>query len=370
MQHTSTLWRVSLRIASSLPAFIQTNLLRAIALGWFGLELVLARMVHPLRTIRCFQILWLFIQAQHRSAALLNSLLIGDPMRIKMLRRYARNCIVLVALQPEMAVINIRSEETWVRVAALFGACIPLYDGFLDNLITRNARQMTRAIDEMLQQLLVTADGHLMLLENTLGDHGAPADDVICWQRLIAELGNWLQNQSVQKRHLVLTMMKRMNRAQYASLAERDITTSIQNRRRLSSLKGGVSFLLLRSMCLLSRSDTSLCNEMQLAALIEAASVAQWIDDYADLREDLKQGIHTYISDLDQRGKACVTIRQGIQKASRSLRSMYGHRAEHFIDSLSLYFAVKRTHRILEFLEHEMRSNASRSTIDPMLDLP
>ena len=150
-----------------------------------------------------------------------------------------------------------------------------------------------------------------------------------------------------------------MNEAQHASLAERDISTSMQQRRRLSSLKGSVSFLLLRSMCLPLGSDTSLFSETKRAALIEAAAVAQWIDDYADVRDDLRQGIHTYISYLDQNRKAGTFIRHGIQQASRALRREYGHRAERFIDSLSLYFALKRTYRILESLENATRCDAT-----------
>lgn len=336
-------------IRGPLPGLIQRTLLLGTALGWFALELVLARMVQPARTVRCFRILWLFVQAHRSAGQLLGPLLVGQRGRIGELRRYARNCIVLMALQPERSGASIAASADSVLPAALYGACIPLYDGCFDQMPTRRARAFAEAAGQALAVASAAAD--LTALAPLLEGSGASPDDAANWQRLIAQLGRWLQHQPPDRRRLVLGWMAQMNAAQLASLSERNVTLSLSERRRLSSLKGGVSFLLLRCLCLPERSDPTGATDQERAALLQAAAVAQWIDDYGDVRSDQALGIHTYIGRLDGAGKASGTIRQGLQDTALALRSVYGQRAERFIVSLSLYYAIKRSLRARERLE-------------------
>lgn len=334
-----------------LPLLIQRPLLLVAALGWFALELVLARMVHPARTLRCFQILWMFVQAHQQARQRLTPLLVGQRRRIAELRRYARNCLVLMALQPERSGSSIASGSDWVLPATLYGACIPLYDGCLDQLPTRQARTFAEATRQALADATASPSAGLAPLAPLLEASGSPADDAANWQTLIAELGHWLGQQPTGRRQLVLRWMAQMNAAQLASLSERNVTLSLQERRRLSSLKGGVSFLLLRCLCLQESSDPTGATEGARAVLLQAAAVAQWIDDYGDVRSDQALGIHTYIARLDGAGQASRTIRQGLQDTAIALRRVYGRGAERFIDSLSLYFAIKRSSRARERLQ-------------------
>lgn len=333
---------------------LRRALLLGCGLSWFALELLLARMVHPARTLRCFRILWLFLRAERCTRPLLDPLLAGSRGRRSELKRYARNCIVLVALQPECGGNRIEPESAWVVPAALFGACIPLYDGCLDQLPTRQARALVEATGEALAAANASESGDLSGLAPILGRCGAAAEDAASWATLISALGSWLGRQSPERRHLVLEWMGRMNDAQLASLDERNITLGLNECRRLSSLKGGVSFLLLRCLCLPEEGAPTGATEQGRAALLQAAAVAQWIDDYADLANDLSLGIHTYIGRLEASGRAIGTIRQGLRQVAIALRREYGSGSELFIDSLSLYFAIKRSGRLRARLEQAL----------------
>ena len=346
------------RAAGRLPAPIQRSLLLGSTLGWFALELILARMVHPARTVRCFQILWLFLRAQRSAQHTLNPLLVGDGEHKTRLTNYARNCIVLVALQPERSGATIDNSSDWIQPTTLFGAAIPLYDGCFDHLPTRRARILGQAVG----QALTTAganDGDLdPLLDpliDALSDHGALAAKAANWQVLVRGLETWLRQQPPHRRQRLLAWMIRMNDAQIASLGERTITLSQNDRHHLSALKGGVSFLLLRLLGLPDEPDATGTTDQARAALLQTAAVAQWIDDYADVREDLQLGIETYIGRLEGGQGATRTIRAGIRESAIALRAVYGHRAERLIDSLALYFAFKRSLRVQARLAQALR---------------
>jgi hypothetical protein len=315
-------------------------------LGFFALELIVAGMVRPGRTLRSFELLWLFVRADRCAHQLLDPLLIGTPPRRSELIRYARNCIVLVALQPERAGAAIRISSDWVLPAALFGACIPLYDGCVDQLPTRTARQFGRAVAEAFAETSAEAEPQgLRPLAGLLSQYGSSPEDGACWEALLNGLGAWMARQQPSRRLLILGWMERMNEAEIASLGERNVTLSTGERRRLSAQKGGVSFLLLRSLCIPQELDKAR-SETTRAALLQAAALAQWIDDYADVSDDRRLGIHTYIGRLEASHKATDTIRAGICDTAIALRSVYGRSSEHFIDSLRLYFAVKRCQRL------------------------
>jgi hypothetical protein len=348
-------WRL-LRLARRLPGPCRRWLCLGLAFAWFGVELILARMVTPARTLRCFQILWMFIQAQRHAELQLGPLLAGPPRRRAKLVRYARNCMVLVALQPELADVLIRAEADWLPAAAVYGACIPLFDGCLDRLPTRQARRFGQAVDQMLRSIASLDHGDVRLLKPLLQQYGAPQDDCRSWQALIDALACWLSRQSSQHRQLVLDWMIRMNEAQLASLGERDVTISLHQRRHLSSLKGGVSFLLLRALCLPDQASAVGGSLAARAALLHAAAVAQWIDDYADVREDVEHGIYTYIARLDALRSADATIREGLKAAAVALRAQFGHAAERFIDSLDLYYGFKRSARLWAYLERNLEA--------------
>lgn len=342
------------RAAGLLPAPIQRSLLLGSTLGWFALELILARMVHPARTVRCFQILWLFLRAQRSAQHTLHPLLVGDGEHKTRLISYARNCIVLVALQPERSGATIDNSSDWIQPTTLFGAAIPLYDGCFDHLPTRRARALGLAVGEA----LTTADandGDLEPLIQALSDHGAVAANAANWQVLVRGLDTWLRQQPPHRRQRLLAWMIRMNDAQIASLGERTITLSQNDRRHLSALKGGVSFLLLRLLGLPDGPEATGATDQARAALLQTAAVAQWIDDYADVREDLQLGIETYIGRLEGGQGATRTIRAGIRESASALRAVYGRRAERLIDSLALYFAFKRSLRMQARLAQALR---------------
>ena len=329
-----------------LPSPLKRLLLQGSLLGFFALELIVAGMVQPGRTLRSFQLLWLFVRADRCAHHLLDPLLIGASARRAELIRYARNCIVLVALQPERRGDAIRISSDWILPAALFGACIPLYDGWVDRLPTRTARQFGRAVAEAFAETFSEAEPQgLPPLGEILSQYGSGPEDGANWQALVTSLGVWIAGQQPARRLLILGWMERMNEAQIASLGERNVTLSHGERRQLSAQKGGVSFLLLRSLCIPQELDTARA-EATRAALLQAAALAQWIDDYGDVNDDRRLGIHTYIGRLEASHRATDTIRAGIRDAAIALRSVYGRKAEHFIDSLRLYFAVKRCHRL------------------------
>lgn len=327
-------------------------LLLGAGLGSFALELLRARMLLPARTWRCFLLLGLFLQAGRRARSHLSPLLSSAPLRQAERLRYARNCIVLVALQPEMAPGQIRPASAWLQPAALYGACIPLYDGCFDQRPTRQARHL--AADTAAALAAATRSGTLSALVPLLRRHGARSEDVADWEALIGALDHWLQQQSSERQRLVLLWMARMNDAQLASLAERNITLPLNERRRISALKGGVSFLLLRCLCLEEGGDPTGADDRIRAALLQAAAVAQWIDDYADLDDDRHLGIHTYIGRLEASGRADATIRAGLRQTASALRQHYGTKAERFTNSLGLYFALKRSLRIQARLERAL----------------
>ncbi len=328
-------------------------LLLAGGLGWFVVELLRARMVLPTRTWRCFRLLGLFLQAEHSARSQLEPLLHGDQHRRAELRRYARNCIVLMALQPETSAERLSASTPWLRPAALYGACIPLYDGCFDQRPTRQARLLAEATAQGLATAASTG-GTLRALAPLLRHHGAHTEDAANWEALIQALDQWLQLQTPERRGLVLLWMARMNEAQLASLAERNITLGLHERRRVSALKGGVSFLLLRCLCLPEEGDPTGANDPIRAALLQAAAVAQWIDDYADLADDRHRGIHTYIGRLEATGRASATIREGLRQTATTLRQHYGAKAERFINSLCLYFALKRSLRFRDRLQQAL----------------
>lgn len=331
---------------------LQRPLLLGTGLGFFALELLRARMVLPARTWRCFRLLGLFLQAGRQARSQLAPLLSGDPLRQAERLRYARNCIVLVALQPDMAPGQIRPTSAWLQPAALYGACIPLYDGCFDQRPTRQARHL--AADTAAALTDATRSGTLAALVPLLRRHGARAEDAAAWEALIRALDHWLQRQSPERQRLLLLWMARMNDAQLASLAERNITLPLHERRRISALKGGVSFLLLRCLCLPEGSDPTGASDPIRAALLQAAAVAQWIDDYADLDDDRHLGIHTYIGRLEASGRADATIRAGLRQAAADLRQHYGSKAERFINSLGLYYALKRSLRFRARLQRAL----------------
>lgn len=322
------------------------------SLGCFALELLRARMLLPARTWRCFLLLRLFLQAGRRARSLLSPLLSSDRCRQAELLRYARNCIVLVSLQPEMAPGQIRPGSAWLQPAALYGACIPLYDGCFDQRPTRQARHL--AAETATALAAATGTATLAPLVPLLRRHGASAEDAADWEALIGALDHWLQQQSPERQRLVLLWMARMNDAQLASLAERNITLTLNERRRISALKGGVSFLLLRCLCLPEPGDPTGASDPIRAALLQAAAVAQWIDDYADLHNDRHLGIHTYIGRLEASGRADATIRTGLRQTASALRQHYGTKAERFINSLGLYFALKRSLRFRAQLQRAL----------------
>ena len=356
MRRLRRLERRSLRLARRLPAPCRRWLCLGLAFAWFAVELILARMVQPARTLRCFQILWMFIQAQRQAEVQLAPLLAGSPRRRARLVRYARNCIVLMALQPELAGVAIGAEPEWLPAAAFYGACIPLFDGCLDRLPTRQARRFGQAVDQTLRSIASQGPGDVRPLQPLLQEYGAPDDDCRSWQALIDALASWISRQSPPRRQLILDWMVRMNEAQLASLAERDVTISLSRRRHLSSLKGGVSFLLLRALCLSEQASAAGGTMATRAALLHAAAVAQWIDDYADVREDVEHGIYTYIARLDALRSADRTIREGLTAASVSLRAQYGSAVERFIDSLDLYYGFKRSARLWAYLQRNLEA--------------
>lgn len=328
--------------ARRLPRPLKRLLLLGTLLGFFALELIVAGMVQPGRTLRSFQLWWLFQQADRCAQRLLDPLLPGSGSRRAEWIRYARNCIVLVALQPERRGAAIHTSSDWVLPAALFGACIPLYDGCVDRLPTREARQFGRGVAEALAGAELQG---LTPLADLVPRYGCDHQDAAAWRALISSLGAWIARQQPDRRSLILGWMERMNDAQIASLGERNVTLSNGARRQLSALKGGVSFLLLRALCIPQELDSARA-EAPRAALLQAAALAQWIDDYADVSDDRRLGIHTYIGRLEAGHRATDTIRHGIREAAIALRSVYGRRAEQFIDSLRLYFAIKRCHRL------------------------